>query len=263
MSKFLIYGIIQCVLISNLLNLINCQCYDDETGFFPDDAFCDKYIECNNGKLVNVTFCADGLIFVQQSKLSNRAICQLPFNADCGSRTKLQEPQPSKNCPRQNGYFKHESDCNKFYQCVNGKSFLNECPSSLAFNEENGNCDWSNTCVSTPKAHPDGLNNDFVCPSEPEEKDFGNYPEPRYAHSTDCKKFYICLVDPSGKRSARLNACSYGLVYSEQTKNCETPDKVPECAKTYNEELDETPEDLARNKAAKLKAAQRQANNSN
>ena len=98
---------------------------------------------------------------------------------DCGSRVKLQEPQPSNHCPRKNGYFKHETDCNKFWQCVNGKPFQNECPHSLAFNEENGNCDWSSTCVSATKSRPDGLN-EFVCPQEPDEKDFGNYPEPRY-----------------------------------------------------------------------------------
>lgn len=44
-------GLIQCILIS----FVSGQCYDDETGFFPDDTQCDKYIECNNGKLVNVS----------------------------------------------------------------------------------------------------------------------------------------------------------------------------------------------------------------
>lgn len=77
------------------------QCYDDETGIFPDDSQCDKYIECSNGKLVNVTLCADGLVFVAPSKLSNlRANCQLPFHADCGDRKLLQEPIPTQHCPR-------------------------------------------------------------------------------------------------------------------------------------------------------------------
>lgn len=50
-NKFLLCALIQCILIS----LVSAQCYDDETGFFPDDTQCDKYIECNNGKLVNVS----------------------------------------------------------------------------------------------------------------------------------------------------------------------------------------------------------------
>lgn len=122
----------------------------------------------------------------------------------------------------------------------------------MAFNEENGNCDWSNTCLTSSKtSQPDGLNNEFICPQEPKDEDFGNYPgnwlkicllfflnwwtlftsslhiEPRYAHSTDCKTFYICLLDPSGKRSGRLNSCSYGLVFNNVSKNCEEPSKVP------------------------------------
>lgn len=250
MNKFLFCGLIQLIA---LISLVHAQCYDDETGFFPDDSQCDKYIECNNGKLVNVSLCDDGLVFVQQSKLATRAICQLPFHVDCGNRNKLQEPQPSNHCPRKNGYFKHETDCFRFWQCVNGKAFLNECPHSLAFNEINGNCDWSSTCLTSSKtSQPDGLNNEFVCPQEPQDTDFGNYPEPRYPHNTDCKTFYICLLDPSGKRSARLNACSYGLVFNAVTKNCEEPSKVPECAKTYNEDLDEDPEERSRH-LAKLK----------
>lgn len=127
----------------------------------------------------------------------------------------------------QNGYFKHETDCSKFWQCVNGKAFLNECPHSLAFNEENGNCDWSLTCKTSSKhAQPDGVNDSFSCPEEPSEVDFGNYPEPRYPAS-DCKQFYICLLDPAGKRSPRLNSCSYGLVFNPETKNCESYENVP------------------------------------
>ena len=76
-NKFLFCCLIQFILIS----LVSAQCYDEETGFFPDDSQCDKYIECTNGKLVNVSICEDGLVFVQQSKFGNRAICQLPFHA--------------------------------------------------------------------------------------------------------------------------------------------------------------------------------------
>jgi len=241
----MIVRFISCFIFASLLlaGLIYGQCYDEETGYFPDDQQCDKYIECKDGKLVNVSLCADGLVFVQQSKISNRAICQLPFHTDCGERAKLQEPQPTNHCPRLNGYFKHETDCSKFWQCVNGKAFLNECPHSLAFNDKNGNCDWSSTCITSSKsAQPDGVNDQFVCPQDPSETDFGNYPEPRYP-ANDCKQFYICLLDPSGKRSARLNSCSYGFVFSDLSKNCDLVEKVPECKDTYNAERDEDREE--------------------
>lgn len=256
MTKFVFKTVIVAVVVVfQVITLVQSQCYDDETGYFPDDQQCDKYIECKDGKLVNVSLCADGLVFVQNAKISNRGICQLPFHADCGERTKLQEPQPSLHCPRLNGYFKHETECAKFWQCVNGKPFLNECPHSLAFNEVNGNCDWSLDCTSSSKkAQPDGVNDDFQCPADPTEADFGGYPEPRYP-ANDCKQFYICLLDPSGKRSARLNSCAYGLVFNNETKNCDVPEKVPQCSKDYNAETDEDPEEYhRRQKALRLKA---------
>lgn len=55
-NKFLIFTLIQCILVSFVcVQSVQSQCYDDESGFFPDDTQCDKYIECNNGKLVNVS----------------------------------------------------------------------------------------------------------------------------------------------------------------------------------------------------------------
>jgi hypothetical protein len=88
------------VMLLHVITPAHGQCYEEETGFFPDDQQCDKYIECKDGKLVNVTLCADGLVFMPNAKVSNRGICQLPFHADCGERTKLQEPRPTLHCPR-------------------------------------------------------------------------------------------------------------------------------------------------------------------
>ena len=46
----------------------------------------------------------------------------------------------SFSCDSKTGLFPHE-DCDKFYQCANGITYVKECPSGLYFNP-NGFCDW-------------------------------------------------------------------------------------------------------------------------
>ena len=48
----------------------------------------------------------------------------------------LTEPaQPSKNCPRANGFFAWpaEESCQKFWDCRGGKSYLQICPEGVIF----------------------------------------------------------------------------------------------------------------------------------
>lgn len=55
-----------------------------------------------------------------------------------------EEPKPSLNCPRQNGYFaaKDKSICDKFYYCVDGMFNMITCPDGLVFNHKTGICTW-------------------------------------------------------------------------------------------------------------------------
>ena len=48
----------------------------------------------------------------------------------------IEPPQPTKNCPRQNGFFPWpaEESCQKFYDCRGGTAYLQICPEGkLAF----------------------------------------------------------------------------------------------------------------------------------
>lgn len=49
-----------------------------------------------------------------------------------------EEPKPSLNCPRQNGYFAHKGTCDKFYYCVDGMFNMIVCPAGLVFNPRTG-----------------------------------------------------------------------------------------------------------------------------
>lgn len=94
---------------------------------------------------------------------SDQEKCDLPFNIDCSQRSKLrkfykilkekqkiififnktEEPQPTLNCPRLNGYFAAEKGiCDKFFYCVDGKFNMITCPGGLVFNPKTGICTW-------------------------------------------------------------------------------------------------------------------------
>lgn len=57
----------------------------------------------------------------------------------------IETPQPSGNCPRQNGYYTHQDRnvCDKFYYCVDGNANMYTCPQGLVFNQKTGICTWA------------------------------------------------------------------------------------------------------------------------
>lgn len=57
-------------------------------GFFADAEQCDKYYACRDGKFTE-KLCPDGMVFNDYS--SEEEKCDLPFNIDCSSRSKLRE----------------------------------------------------------------------------------------------------------------------------------------------------------------------------
>lgn len=50
----------------------------------------------------------------------------------------IEEPRPTLNCPRLNGYFAHKGVCDKFYYCVDGMFNMITCPGGLVFNPRTG-----------------------------------------------------------------------------------------------------------------------------
>lgn len=64
-----------------------------EDGQFDDPYQCDKYYECNGGR-VTEKLCPDGLVFDPTSKLANK--CDQPYNVNCKDRTELRESRISQ-----------------------------------------------------------------------------------------------------------------------------------------------------------------------
>lgn len=199
-------------------------------GFFPDPEQCDLYYACIDGK-AEEKLCKDGLVFRDDNP--KKEFCDLPANVPCGDRTLLQEPQPSKGCPRANGYFKHEDPtaCDRFVNCIDGVPQIMPCPPSLIYEDKVSSCVWpADATRLCENVRRDVLDDGFVCPEGDVSGPLGRIlPHPTYPHPEDCAKFYICKngVQP------QKGQCEAGTVYSEDSFRCTDPENVPGCEDYY------------------------------
>ncbi|XP_046609393.1 protein obstructor-E-like [Neodiprion virginianus] len=204
-----------------------------DNGEFEDPVQCDMYYKCIDGVATQM-LCPDGLVFDPFNRKINK--CDHIFNVECGDRLELQPPQPSKNCPRRNGFFAHPdpSVCDVFYNCIDGESIKIPCTTGLHFDEYTGTCVWPDSagrqgCGKVGNKLADG----FECPKEVQH-DNRDMPvdHPKYAHPEDCQKFYICL---SGV-TPREQGCSEGTVYNDVLQKCDDPKNVPGCEDWYKDD---------------------------
>lgn len=137
-----------------------------------------------------------------------------------------EQPQPSKGCPRANGYFKHEdpSMCDRFVNCIDGVASVMPCPPGLIYDDKLGSCIWAIDSEKPCHSKRDQLDDGFICPDEVVSGPGGLLqPHPTYPHPDDCAKFYICRngVQP------QKGQCDVGTVYDELTFRCNDPENVP------------------------------------
>jgi len=200
-------------------------------GQYEDEFQCDKYYVCEDG-VAEEMLCKDGLVFDPFKRSEHK--CNILSNVDCGDRLEMQEPQPSKNCRRQNGYFQHpdDSNCHQFVNCIDGQGTINTCPANLLFNEKKGVCQWPADAGRSGCVREETLEDGFSCPLEKQFNPDGTAEaHPRYPHPTNCQKFYICLngITP------RETGCATGEVYNSDSKQCDQPENVEDCATWYDD----------------------------
>ncbi len=192
----------------------------DDSYRTPDEKQCDKYYECNIKGEISEHLCADGLVF--DVKTEN---CDYPAKVNCGNRTELQEPQPSKNCPRANGFFAFPANetCQKFWDCRGGQAYLQICPAGVIYDPMIAACVTPDQSRRPECAATKFLG--FQCPTYgPDEPlRFGNHD--RLANPENCQQFFSCLR--SGE--PRLGACPRMRVFNNATGQCADPKKVPGC----------------------------------
>lgn len=181
---------------------------------------CDKYFECNIKGEEKEHLCDDGLVYDEKSQN-----CDYPSKVDCGPRTKLQPPQPSKNCPRANGFFAWpaKDSCQKFWDCRGGQSYLQTCPEGVIFDMK------VDACVTPDQSHREECKAEkflkFDCPNYSAEEPlrFGNHD--RLPDPENCQKFYSCLRDGQ----PRLGVCPRKTVFNNATGLCDDPKAVVGC----------------------------------
>ncbi|KAG1655195.1 SCO-spondin [Nymphon striatum] len=132
------------------------------TGQFPHPEYCSLFLNCYNDRAY-IQECPSGLFF-------NDAIkgCDYPNNVDCGSRwttgassvfttsgSKVTTDHAGSSssgehyhdftyCPQPTGQFPHPEYCSLFLNCYNDRAYIQECPSSLFFNDAIKGCDYPN-----------------------------------------------------------------------------------------------------------------------
>ncbi|CAB3257229.1 unnamed protein product [Arctia plantaginis] len=229
--------------ITALASAENFKC-PAKDGQYEDPVQCDKFYECRDG-IATTKLCPDGLMFDPTIRKINK--CDQPFNVDCGDRNELQPAKANTQCPRRNGFFAHPdpSVCNIFYNCIEGEPVEVKCTAGLHFDEYSGTCVWPDTvgrqgCQAQDKKTKDG----FECPKEQQVNQQGQIvAHPKFAHPTDCQRFYVCL---NGAEPRDLG-CMVGEVYNEETQRCDAPENVRGCEDWYKDSEEAAPALKSRN----------------
>ncbi|KAG1684807.1 Protein obstructor-E [Nymphon striatum] len=116
-------------------------------GLFPHSTDCDKFYNCTNG-IPFISFCPQGELFSNfRVGIFETGSCLPAQNVNCGSRTTgpptlpTPNPQDTFQCPLSNGVFRHTTDCNVYYRCINNVPVARfECPEGEIFsNLKEGN----------------------------------------------------------------------------------------------------------------------------
>ncbi|KAJ8682726.1 hypothetical protein QAD02_018518 [Eretmocerus hayati] len=127
-----------------------------------------------------------------------------------------QEQQVSDQCPEPNGYFPDAEQCDKYYDCRDGKLHEKLCPDGLVFNDfspEHEKCDlpFGIDCSKRPK-----LQTPIPSLNCPRLHGYFGHEDP-----TNCNTFYYCVDGKYNKIE-----CSQGLVFSPKTGICDWPDEA-------------------------------------
>ncbi|XP_008480568.1 protein obstructor-E-like [Diaphorina citri] len=234
-------SILASLLVLSLISLAQSQvafkCPVDKlkNSYYPDSIQCDLYYHCSDGQLVEEKLCPDGLLFDDSNPAHER--CDTNVNVECGERTELQEPKPTKGCPRANGFFRHydEKVCDKFVNCVDGVPNELPCPPGLIYDDSVSSCAWpsENTRKDCTVTKKDTLTDGFSCPDGEVMGPNGRpLPHPTFPHPEDCQKFYICR---NGVQ-AQYGSCPAGSVYNEESFKCDEPENVPGCENWFGED---------------------------
>lgn len=210
------------------------ECPPDEyeSYYTPDEQQCDKYFECNIKGQLREHICPDGWVFEVE-----REECDIPVKVNCSTRPILQEPQPSTNCSRANGYFVVPANisCQQFYHCSEGRANLQTCPGGTIFDPQLNSCTSPDQSSRTECTHGANRFLDYDCPeyNDLSVLRFGNHE--RLPHPKDCRLYFSCLKFGG----PRLASCGRLKVFNNGTGYCDDPENVKGCETYWIDKLAE------------------------
>lgn len=188
--------------------------------YFPHESHSGLYYECRYGDLIRRE-CKDNLIFdvSQQTcvlpletnlllKLTNAQLIDESTSSTMNNVNLCDMNDSNGNCQR----YSHESDCTKYYICINGNAVLRMCPSRLNFNSKLKECDLP----SNANCNGDNNNLNNTMPNKCPLDNSGwaiNLP-----HETNCSLFYKCNWGEKIKLS-----CKSGLYFNPTLQVCDYP----------------------------------------
>lgn len=218
-----------------LLVFAGSQCPQSD-GKFMSDEQCDAYIECTDGVAVE-KLCPDGLLFTQRNETDGD--CTWSPLTICKNRTRLQDPNPTNECPRQFGFYRigDEDHCGQYHNCAHGVATLTKCLNGLAFNKETYRCDWPDLVSDCNVEAFLG----FTCPPPINTNDTSERNQEAEVDTEDgklryfrnpkvCRTYFACV---NGR--PRLYSCGKYLAFNEETGLCDHYVKIPECYQQLKE----------------------------
>lgn len=178
---------------------------EEKYAFYPMVGQCDAYFECINWK-AEVKFCPDGLVFLPGTAYADYP-CRYPADVSCAGRPQLQVPRPTRECPRQYGFFSSgdSTSCAEYRNCVDGVAYHLRCPEPLAYNPASYQCDWPDLVKECDAEAYLGV----TCPRIETDDPVS------YAHPKDCRKYYTCV-----QGRPRLQQCDLDQAFDDYTGRC-------------------------------------------
>lgn len=213
-----------------------CPPRDDVSYYLPTENQCDKYLECNIKGELREHLCPDGFVFdITLEK------CDYPVKVNCSTRPDLQEPQPSVNCSRANGFFPWPANisCQNFWDCREGTAYKQTCPVGVIFDPSLNTCATPDQSSRTECTEGTDSFLGFQCPRYTPDSvlRFGNHD--RLPHPDDCQSYFTCLRTGG----PRLANCGRKKVFNPATGQCGDPKDVPGCETYWIDKLAEEGED--------------------
>ncbi|XP_070001333.1 chondroitin proteoglycan 2-like [Penaeus vannamei] len=217
-------------------------------GMYAHPRDCSKFVTCVHSQPITLS-CPSTLVFNAAKKIcdwSENVQCTSASDAECvltnvgtvtdapvttaplttAAALTTSSGECNFICPGK-GLYPHPRKCSEYVSCDNSVAHVLQCPAGLHYNPTSKNCDWpqNGACSDNEEASCTLYNpraprtlpnpNEQICDCEYCLK----------PHPNDCTSYYYCAPGAD----AQFHACSEGLVFHPEFKQCVLQTQYPQC----------------------------------